>query len=93
MKHLRYGDYFAIIAFCSHSISGRSAVQLNIANERFTVGCLRYRENLKLEISLCHLADYAKELCLSACRTSSTIILPRSTKAWNSLPISVIPES
>ena len=34
---------------------------------------------LNLDISRCHLADYVIELYLSACRTCSTIIFPRST--------------
>ena len=34
---------------------------------------------LDLEISCCHLVDYAKELYLHACRTCSTIIFPHST--------------
>ena len=46
-KHLRYADYFAIIAFCLHFIlltkfryrwTGRSAIELDIENEKFAVG-------------------------------------------------------
>ena len=65
---------FAIIAFSSHSLSltnyaikewtGRSAIELNIENERF---------------SRCHLANYVKEFYLSACRTCSTILFPHLT--------------
>ena len=36
-------------------------------------------ETLNLEISRCHLADYVKNVVLSACRTCSTIIFPKST--------------
>ena len=36
-------------------------------------------KTLNLEISRWHLADYVKELCLSACRTCSTITSPLST--------------
>ena len=36
-------------------------------------------KTLNLEISRYHLADYVKELDLSACRTCSTIIFPHST--------------
>ena len=36
-------------------------------------------ETLHLEISRYYLADYVKELYLSACRTCSTIIFPRLT--------------
>ena len=36
-------------------------------------------KTLNLEITRCHLADYVKELHLSACRTCSTIIFPHST--------------
>ena len=39
----------------------------------------RLKKVLELEISRCHLADYVKELDLSACRTRSTIIFPHST--------------
>ena len=48
-KHLRDGDYFAIIGFCSHSRqitltwTGSGVVQLNIGYGRFTVECSRYR--------------------------------------------------
>ena len=52
-----------------------SAVELNIANERFTVVV----KTLNLEISRCHLTDHVKELYKSACRTCSTIIFPHST--------------
>ena len=55
--------------------TGRSEV--NIENERFTVVCCRKTLNLKLSRS--HLADYVKELYLSACCTCSTIIFSHST--------------
>ena len=42
------------------------AVELDKANER-------------LKMSRCHLADYVKQLYLSACRTCSTIVFPHST--------------
>ena len=50
-KHVRNGNYFAIIALSSHSILlanyataglDRSAVELNIEDERFTVACPRF---------------------------------------------------
>ena len=40
----------------------RSAVEVIIESERFIVVCSSCRENLNLEISRCHLADYVKEL-------------------------------
>ena len=52
-RYLRNVDYFAIVVFCSHSVlfsdklryrwTGRSIVELNIENERFTVVCSRCR--------------------------------------------------
>ena len=50
MKHLRNGDCLGMIASCWHvvdkarfRVAGRSAVEVNIEKERFTVVCSRRR--------------------------------------------------
>ena len=52
-------------------------------------------ETFSLEMSRCHLADFVRALCKSACRTCSTIIFAHSTNQiivfWrSSLPSSLL---
>ena len=71
-KHLTNSDYFVIIASSSNPLlferarskwTGRSAFEVNVENERFTVVCVHVVvKPLNLEISRCHLVDYIKEL-------------------------------
>ena len=56
-KHMRKSDHLVITPSCSHSILfakwiGRSAVEVNVENERFTAARSRSQK------SRCHLADY-----------------------------------
>ena len=58
-KHLRI-SFIVDSARCKWT--GRSAVEVNLGNKRFTVVCFYVVKTLNLEISRCHLADYVKEL-------------------------------
>jgi len=42
--------------------TGRSTVEVNLGNKRFTIVCFYVVKTLNLEFSRCHLADYVKEL-------------------------------
>ena len=76
-KHLRNGDYFAITAFCSHSILltnyATGAMDLLLYEGSLVV------TTINLKISRWRLADYVKKFHLSACRTCSTVIFAHST--------------
>ena len=93
-KHLGNADYFTIIASSSFIVdrascnwTGRSAVEANIENERFTVVCWYIvAQALNLDILRFRLTGYVKELHENACRTGGTILFPRlSRRCLNSL--------